>query len=373
MDASIPVDLIVVAGGKGERLGSGVPKAFTPLLGKPLVDWTLDALLPLADWASVTVVAPPDVDWVRDGVEVVSGGTTRAHSAHYGLNAGCAAYVLIHDAARPFPPESGVKALLKALAEGAPSASLAAPVRDTLQRGDGSPVDRRDLWALQTPQGFQRGALEEAFSTCNDRDFTDETALINKALQIVPTLIPSQSNNLKITYPEDVQAAERVLLSRFADVRVGHGYDVHAFGPGDHVILGGIKIPHSQGVEAHSDGDVLAHALADALYGTLADQDIGAHFPPGKAETKGMDSALIVKAAKDAVLKRGGIIAHADLMLLAESPKLSPHRDAIRQTIAAWLGMGQDRVSVKATTTEKLGFIGRNEGLAAQAVVTVRF
>lgn len=363
----------MVAGGKGARMGARGPKAFMPLLGKPLLDWTLDRLIPLYPWASVTVAAPDGVEWAREGVTVVPGGATRAESVQLALNAGCATYVLIHDAARVFPSADAIADLIRVMNEGAPSATLAAPIRDALQRGDGQTVDRRDLWALQTPQGFQRNALEEAHEKIRDRDLTDETVLLNKALGIAPTLVPAPIDNLKITYPEDLKIAESLLLSRFADIRTGIGYDVHAFGPGNFVTLGGIKIDHNQGVVAHSDGDVLAHALADAIYGTLADHDIGHHFPPGKAHTKDMDSARIVQAARTALAKRGGIVAHADLMLLAESPKLAPHRDRIRTNIADWLGIGVDRVSIKATTTEKLGYIGRGEGLAAQAVVTVRF
>lgn len=366
------VDLVIVAAGRGTRLGYDTPKAFVPLLGKRLIDWTLEALHPVAPWASVTVVAP-DEDAEIDGATIVRGGKTRGESVLSGLNVGCAPYVLVHDAARITPDKNDVQQLIRVLLDGAPSASLASPVRDSLRRGDGTPIDRRDLWALQTPQGFERRTLEESFEQVTQRDFTDETALVQAALGVAPTLVPATADNMKITYQEDFKLAERLLLAAHNDVRTGFGYDVHAFEAGDHVTLGGVKIPHICGIKAHSDGDVVFHALADALYGTVADHDIGHHFPPGRTETANMDSRIIAEAARAAVLQQGGIITHVDVMVLAEAPKLAPHRDAMRNSIASALRIDPARVSVKATTTEKLGFIGRAEGLAAQCVATARF
>ena len=366
------VDLVIVAAGKGERLGFDVPKALVPLLGRRLIDWTLDRLLPMNQWASVTIVSP-QAGFTADHCHIVEGGSSRAASVQNGLQPGTAPYVIIHDAARMFPDHEAVQNLIRTLKEGAQSASLASPVRDSLIRGSGAAVDRRDLWSLQTPQGFERALLEQAFAGMKDRDLTDETALIKDFAGLSPTLIPAPADNFKITYPEDLRMAETILLAKHNDIRVGTGYDVHAFEKGDHVTLGGVKIPHNKGIKAHSDGDVLFHALADALYGTCADHDIGHHFPPNKSETANMDSRRIVEAARNTVLVRGGVIAHADVMVLSEAPKLSPHRDTIRASIADALQIDMNRVSVKATTMEKLGFIGREEGLAAQATVTVRF
>ncbi len=365
------IDLIIVAAGKGERLSAATPKALVPLMGKRLIDWTMDNLAHLG-WESVTVVAPDDFD-TDIPCMIVGGGATRAQSVQNGLSVGTAPYVVIHDAARPFTPIEPLKLLCEAIKAGATSACLAAPVTDSLARGDGERVDRRDLWALQTPQGFERNALINAFNTLKDKDFTDETALIQQHIGLAPTMIPASSDNFKITYPDDLKRAERLFMARHNDVRVGLGYDVHRFTDGDHVTLGGVKMPHDQGILAHSDGDVILHALSDALYGTIADHDIGHHFPPGKAETAGMESKDILRAAAKAVAAQGGLIAHIDIMVLSEAPKLSPHRDAIRQSIADTLFIDISRVAVKATTMETMGFIGRREGLAAQVVATVRF
>lgn len=365
------IDLVIVAAGRGERLNAAQPKALVPLLGKRLIDWTLENLAGLG-WDSVTVVAPDEFD---TGIPcmIVGGGTTRAQSVQNGVSVGTAPYVVIHDAARPFTPIESLEKLCQTIKEGAISASLASPVADTLTRGDGERVDRRDLWALQTPQGFERIALGNAFNDLKNNDFTDETALIQQHLDLYPTLIPSSSDNFKITYPDDLKRAERLLLARHSDTRTGFGYDVHRFTDGDFVTLGGVRISHNRGILAHSDGDVILHALSDALYGTIADHDIGHHFPPNKAHTENMDSRDILKAAGQAVAAKGGVISHIDVMVLAEAPKLSPHRDAIRQSIADTLFIDISKVSVKATTMETLGFIGREEGLAAQAVVTCRF
>jgi len=365
------IDLVIVAAGRGERLGSPLPKALVPLLGKRLIDWTMEAIATLG-WASVTVVAPDEFD-TDIPCMIVGGGATRGQSVRNGLSVGTAPYVVIHDAARPFVPLGAIEQLCETIKSGASSACLATPITDSLARGNGERVDRRDLWALQTPQGFERNALISAFNELKNKEFTDETALIQAYNGFAPAYIPASSDNFKVTYPDDLKRAERLLLSRHGDTRTGFGYDVHRFTDGDHVTLGGVIIPHDQGILAHSDGDVLLHALSDALYGTIADHDIGYHFPPGHAETADMDSRDILRAAAKAVTAKGGIITHIDMMVLSEAPKMSPHRDAIRQSIADILFMDTSRVAVKATTMETMGFIGRREGLAAQAVVTVRF
>lgn len=365
------IDLVIVAAGRGERLGSALPKALVPLLGKRLIDWTMESLAHLG-WASVTVVAPDEFD-TEIPCMIVGGGNTRGQSVRNGLSVGTAPYVLIHDAARPFVPITAIEQLCSTIKSGAVSACLAAPITDSLARGNGERVDRRDLWALQTPQGFERDTLTNAFKSLNNKEFTDETALVQAYNGFAPAYIPASSDNFKITYPDDLNRAERLLISRHGDVRTGFGYDVHRFTDGDHITLGGVKIPHDQGILAHSDGDVLLHALSDALYGTIADHDIGYHFPPGKSETANMDSRDILKAAARAVTAKGGIISHIDMMMLCEAPKLSPHRDTIRTSIADILFMDVSRIALKATTMEQMGFIGRREGLAAQVVVTVRF
>ncbi len=365
-------DLIIVAGGAGARLGCDIPKAFMPLFGKRIIDRTLQAFNGY-DFASIIIVCPEDIDFNDQNIKTCVGGKTRGESVFNGLQHSFAKYVFVHDAARPFADTSKLSDMIEALRAGAISTSYAAPVTDSLVRGMGESVDRRDLWALQTPQGFDRDMLFDVFEDTTDFDMGDETKLMSEYKEINPTLIPSSSDNFKITYPEDFARAEKLIVSSFYDVRVGQGFDVHRFCDGDHITIAGIKIPHNKGIEAHSDGDVVFHALSDALYGTISDHDIGHHFSNMSDNTKNMDSIHILQAAHQAVQNKNGILCHLDVTILAEEPKMSPFRDHMRQSISNALNIQIDRVSIKATTMEKMDSIGKSEGIGAMCNVTVRF
>jgi 2-C-methyl-D-erythritol 4-phosphate cytidylyltransferase / 2-C-methyl-D-erythritol 2,4-cyclodiphosphate synthase len=311
----------------------------------------------------------------------VTGGDTRQDSVRLGLQAlaagGFDGVVLIHDAARPFVSSALIgRALVAAQANIAAIPALA--VTDTIKRVDGSgrvvqtpPRDR--LVSVQTPQAFRFQPLltaHEAAAAAGLNGFTDDAALMEWAGHSVTTF-PGDAENVKLTHPQDfTTATER--LERRLTVRVGTGYDVHAFTEGDHIWLGGVRIPHAQGVKAHSDGDVALHALTDALLGALAEGDIGTHFPPSDPQWRGASSDRFLAFAAGRVTERGGRVDHLDLTIVCEAPKVGPHRDAIRARIAEVAGIGLDRVAVKATTSERMGFTGRGEGLAALATATVR-
>jgi len=263
--------------------------------------------------------------------------------------------------------------VLGALA-GVPAAIAAVPVTDTLKRAgaDGAAIDtveRAGLWRAQTPQGFHFPAILGAHRTLAGQSLTDDAA-VAEAAGLRVKLIPGEEDNMKITTEEDFARAERLLGA--GDIRVGTGFDVHRFAPGDHVMLCGVAIPHGQALGGHSDADVGLHALTDALLGALGEDDIGSHFPPSDPRWRGADSASFLKHAVSLVAARGGEVRHLDVTLICELPKVGPHRQAMRERVAAVAGLPTDRVSVKATTTEGLGFTGRGEGIAAQAVATVR-
>ncbi|MCX8256143.1 MAG: 2-C-methyl-D-erythritol 2,4-cyclodiphosphate synthase, partial [Beijerinckiaceae bacterium] len=286
--------------------------------------------------------------------------------------------VLIHDGARPFPtPGLIARAIAAAAQNGAAVPGTA--VTDTIKEVDAArrivATPRREgLRAVQTPQAFRFAlihAAHQAAAQAGARDLTDDAAIAEWAGHAVH-VFEGDSGNMKVTSPEDVAAAEARLLRDCPDVRMGQGYDVHAFGPGDHVWLGGHKVAHTKGLVGHSDADVLSHAITDALYGAIGDGDIGSHFPPSDPKWKGADSSIFLAAAAEAVRARGGMIAHIDATVVCENPKVGPHRDAIRASIAEVVKLPLDRVAVKATTSEKLGFTGREEGIATLAIATVR-
>jgi 2-C-methyl-D-erythritol 4-phosphate cytidylyltransferase / 2-C-methyl-D-erythritol 2,4-cyclodiphosphate synthase len=311
----------------------------------------------------------------------VHGGATRQESVHAGLKAlegkGFDT-VLIHDAARPFVSANLItRAIDAAHDSGAAVPGMA--VVDTLVRVEDdhhhpdSP-DRDSLRATQTPQAFRFDLILQAHEKAaldGRASFTDDGAVASYAGHKVRTF-PGQAQNVKITTHEDFLRAERELTAHLMDIRMGQGFDVHAFGPGDHVVLGGVKVPFSHGLQGHSDADVVLHAVTDAVLGALGDGDIGHHFPPSDAQWKGADSAQFLHHAAALVRARGGLIAHVDATVIGENPKIGPYRDAMRERIAAILGVEKHRVGVKATTTEQLGFTGRREGLAALASATVR-
>ena len=308
------------------------------------------------------------------------GGSTRQASVHAGLEAlvdFSPEIVLVHDAARPFV-SAGIIARAIDAAERTGAAIPVLPVADTVKRVKGDiveeTIDRGNLRLVQTPQAFAFFRLIEAHRRAaaeGHNDFTDDAALAEWASMKV-TVFAGEHGNMKITTADDFQRAAEMHSATLADVRTGSGLDVHAFGPGDHVTIGGIRIPHTRALTGHSDADVALHALTDALLGALAEGDIGAHFPPSDPQWRGASSDRFLRFAVDRVRARGGRIAHLDLTIVCEAPRIGEHRDAIRSNIAKIAGIGTDRVGVKATTSEKLGFTGRGEGIAAYATATIR-
>lgn len=395
---------LIVAAGRGTRAASRAsgPKQYVSVAGRPILRHTLDAIMSHSGIDAIQVVIHPDdleaYEAAINGCNrrnilrpPVSGGATRQQSVLNGLEAiaaaGGANIVLIHDAARPLLPASDIDALLKVLST-EPAALLAAPVADTLKRvapagqaGAGRVVEtipRAGLWRALTPQGFRFDTILAAHRDARlqgTREFTDDAA-VAEAAGIPVVVVPGTPQNIKITTPEDFDVAEQQLMaggagSALPDIRTGQGFDVHRFGPGDAVWLCGIEIPHTHALEGHSDADVALHALTDAVLGALADGDIGAHFPPSDPQWKGAASDRFLADAARRVAERGGRIANVDVTILCELPKIGPHRDAMRERIAEILDIETGRVAVKATTTERLGFTGRKEGIAAMAVATI--
>ncbi|MBL8770209.1 MAG: bifunctional 2-C-methyl-D-erythritol 4-phosphate cytidylyltransferase/2-C-methyl-D-erythritol 2,4-cyclodiphosphate synthase [Phenylobacterium sp.] len=372
---------VVVAAGEGLRAGPGDPKAWRRLGGRPILRWSVEGLLSAGAEQVVVVVAADRLAQVEGalaglaGWTAVAGGSTRAASVQAGLAALTAAddnAVLIHDAARPFVARAHVERLLAAL-ERADGAIPATPVPDTLKRGDGvvtATVSRDGLWRAQTPQAFRHDRLKAAYRTWPaGEEPTDDASVLERAGGAV-ALVAGDPMLLKLTYPEDFLMAEQ-LAGGQRIVRMGQGVDAHRFGPGDAVWLCGVLIPHDHGLIGHSDADCGLHALTDAILGAVGDGDIGEHFPPTDERWKGASSDRFLKHAADRVAARGGRIVNVDVTLVCERPRIRPHRDAMRARIAAILEIPVERVSVKATTTEGMGFTGRQEGLLAQAVATV--
>jgi 2-C-methyl-D-erythritol 4-phosphate cytidylyltransferase/2-C-methyl-D-erythritol 2,4-cyclodiphosphate synthase len=314
-------------------------------------------------------------------LEPVAGGATRQASVRAGLEAlvSCTPdIVLVHDAARPFASASLITRAIEA-AEKTGAAIPALPVTDTVKRIDNAgtieaTLDRNSIRLVQTPQAFAFPVLFDAHRRALAQgrdDFTDDAALAEWA-GIKVSVFAGEPGNIKFTTPEDFARAEAIQSAGLGDVRTGSGLDVHAFGPGDHVTLGGIRIPHAQALTGHSDADVALHALTDAILGALADGDIGAHFPPSDPQWRGASSDRFLTFAVERVRARGGRIAHLDLTIVCEAPRIGEHRDRMRANIANLAGIGIERVGVKATTSEKLGFTGRGEGIAAYATATIR-
>lgn len=371
---------LVLAAGSGSRFGADRPKQFLALAGVPIVARALRAFAAHPRVARVLAVGPAEAiaaacpDFPKSGI--VPGGATRQASARTGLEALAADRpdaVLIHDAARPLVPGRVIDAVCDALAAGAEAVLPALPVTDTLKRAlDGvvvGTVPREGLWRVQTPQGFRFGPILAAHRAAAGQALTDDGAVAEAAGMTV-RLVPGAEENLKVTTPEDLARAEALLAARLVQ-RVGMGFDVHRFVAGRKLMLCGIEVPHPLGLAGHSDADVGIHALCDAIYGALAEGDIGTQFPPSDTAWKDADSALFLRHAAGRVAARGGRIAHADVTLICERPKIAPHALAMRERLASIMGLELASVSVKATTTERLGFTGRGEGIAAQAVVTV--
>jgi 2-C-methyl-D-erythritol 4-phosphate cytidylyltransferase/2-C-methyl-D-erythritol 2,4-cyclodiphosphate synthase len=368
---------IIVAGGSGSRFGGAIPKQYAPLAGRPVLAWSLETL---ADQGPVVIVVDPNhAEYFGPllknypNLKAVAGGATRQQSVMAGLKAfndNPPRHVLIHDAARPMLPPVCVANLKKTIEGGARSATLAVPVADTLMRGT-EVIDRTGVQAIQTPQAFDYELILDAHNTAKDA-YTDDTSLVFGERGVVTQFVPGCPDNFKITTQGELAWAEKMLFAEYADTRTGLGFDIHKFGPGTSVRLFGVDIPSPQALIGHSDADAGLHAIADAILGTIGAGDIGLLFPPSDPQWKGMDSALIVEKALTLLRKKGGFLAHADIMLMSEFPRIGPHRDAIVARLSKILNLPADAIGLKATTTEKLGSIGRGEGLAVQAIVTVR-
>jgi 2-C-methyl-D-erythritol 4-phosphate cytidylyltransferase / 2-C-methyl-D-erythritol 2,4-cyclodiphosphate synthase len=375
---------LVVAAGQGSRFGGPLPKQYLPLGGANILRHAVAAFAEHRRITNVLVAIRPEdralFDRTVAGLQVLSpvaGGAARQDSVRLGLEA-LAPYrpdrVLIHDGARPFPNRELVERVIDGL-EKAVAAIPCLPLRDTIKRAEGGTIretiDRSALWRAQTPQGFHFEAILAAHRAAIGRELTDDAA-VAEAAGLVPLIVDGSEDNLKITTQDDLAAAERLLAARRGDVRVGQGFDVHPFAPGDHLWICGVRIPHGMSLAGHSDADVGLHALTDAVMGAIGAGDIGMHFPPSDPRWRGAASDRFLSHAADLLLARGGAIAAVDVTIICERPKIAPWRGAMIERIAAILGISPDRVSVKATTTEKLGFTGRGEGIAAQAVATVR-
>jgi 2-C-methyl-D-erythritol 4-phosphate cytidylyltransferase / 2-C-methyl-D-erythritol 2,4-cyclodiphosphate synthase len=375
---------LIVAAGRGHRFGGPMPKQYRDLAGRPMLRYCVEAFLNHPNVDDVRVIIHPDdralYDRAVEGLtllEPVPGGAERQDSARLGLESlvplkpSC---VLIHDAARPFPDAYTIARAIAAL-DREPGAIVAVPVTDTLKRaGDGGAIEetvpREKLWRAQTPQAFRFDAILSAHRAAAGHALTDDAAVAERA-GLTVALVPGSEDNLKVTSEDDLaRAAQR--LAGAGEARTGMGFDVHRFGPGDHVWLCGVKIGHTHGLLGHSDADVGLHAATDAILGAIGAGDIGQHFPPSDEKWRGAPSHVFLAHAADLVRKRGGAILNIDVTFICERPKIGPHRAAMSARTAEILGIAVERVSVKATTTERLGFTGRDEGMAAQAIATVR-
>jgi len=388
---SLPgVGAVVPAAGRGARFGSPIPKSLVPLRGRPLVYYPLDVLQRMDEVEAIVVAAPAEAlsdVWrlVRDAgltkvTAVVPGGADRQASVAAGLAAlpPGPRLVLVHDGVRPFLSPEVVRAVVDAAARHG-AATAAVPVAETIKRAeDGwveATLDRSRLYHVQTPQAFDRGLLLRAHEEAARQGFrgTDDASLVERLGHRV-RLVPGSSVNLKVTVPEDLVVADALVRRSDAPApapRIGIGFDAHRFAAGRPLILGGVEIPAARGLAGHSDADVILHAVMDALLGAAGCGDIGRHFPPDAPEYAGARSLVLLARVRELLAERGWRAAHVDVMVMAESPRLAPHIPAMRQAIAGGLGVDADRVNVKATTLEGMGAIGREEGIAAQAVASL--
>ncbi|MGG5818833.1 bifunctional 2-C-methyl-D-erythritol 4-phosphate cytidylyltransferase/2-C-methyl-D-erythritol 2,4-cyclodiphosphate synthase [Falsiroseomonas sp. HW251] len=373
---------LLVAAGRGQRFGADRPKQYLPLLGRPVLRHAAEALLREGGVTEIQPVSAPGEEAtlaaLLDGLPCrfpVAGGASRQASVRNGLEALAADppdIVLVHDSARPVVPAGTVPALLAALRE-MPGAIPSLPVADTLKRGEdgriAATVPRAGLFRAQTPQAFRYPDLLAAHRTEGAEEATDDAQLLERA-GLPVALVPGHESNVKITWPEDLARVEASLLARLIP-RTGTGFDVHRIAAGRPMVLCGVTIPGPIGLDGHSDADVGIHALCDAIYGALAEGDIGRWFPPSEMRWKDADSARFLRHAAERIAARGAVLANADVTLICEQPKITPYATAMRERLAGLLGAPLDRISVKATTTERLGFAGRGEGIAAQAAVSI--
>jgi 2-C-methyl-D-erythritol 4-phosphate cytidylyltransferase/2-C-methyl-D-erythritol 2,4-cyclodiphosphate synthase len=373
---------LIVAAGRGERAGGDIPKQYMPLLGRPVLRWSIEALAGAGVGQIVVATSPEHTPLYRaaaeggPNVQVVTGGATRTDSVRAGLAViEGADIIFVHDSARPGVSPKIVRALAGAIEAGAAGAAPALPVADSLRRADArgnvvGEVEREGLMRVQTPQAFRAEALRAAYAALPQGAAISDDLAVVRANGGACVLIAGDQRLMKITYPEDLALMER-LLSSDRVTCVGAGFDAHRFGPGDHVTLCGVRVAHDKGLVGHSDADAGWHALVDAILGALGDGDIGAHFPPGDPQWKGADSERFLRHAAKLAADAGARIVHVDVTLVCERPKIGPHREAMRARTSEVLGLPLSRVSVKATTTERMGFLGREEGLAAQATATL--
>lgn len=374
---------LIVAGGRGVRAGGKTPKQYLRLGRETLLRRTVRAFLAHPGVSMVRVVIHPDDQALYEAAvegldlpEPAFGGTARQDSVRLGLRSLVEMdpeFVLVHDAARPFVPAAVTSRVIAALASAA-AVIPALPVVDTLKRAVAGrrvtqTLERDDLWRAQTPQGFRFRPFLEAHESLAGKNLTDDAA-VAEAAGFEVAIVEGDEDNVKMTTVEDFRRAERLVTIH--EVRVGLGFDVHRFGEGDHVTLCGVKVAHDRGLEGHSDADVGLHALTDALLGAIGEGDIGRHFPPSDSRWRGADSGIFLRRAGELVEEAGGVIVNADVTFMCERPKILPHRRTMIAAVATLLGIEEGRISIKATTTEGLGFTGRREGIAAQAVASVR-
>lgn len=384
MDNKNPnIAVLIVAAGSGERFGAGVPKQYQPLLGRPILNWSVDIFSQHPDIKSVYVAIHPDhaerFTAPVPGITILHGGGTRQQSVLKGLEEIAKRdkpdHILIHDAARPGLSCDLITNICDALKNNdAVIPGLA--VTDTVKRASGGSVkteSRDNLYAIQTPQAFKFDTIFALHRLHADKSLTDDAALCEIAGPSVK-IIAGEKGNFKVTHPEDLALMEQSIAARCGDIRTGTGYDVHKLveQTSRKLMICGIDLQHTHVLEGHSDADVGLHAITDALLATICDGDIGMHFKPTDARWKNADSAKFLRHAADLITAQGGIISHVDVTIICEAPKIGPHRDAMRARIGEILALPLNRVSVKATTTEGLGFTGRREGIAAEAVATVR-
>jgi 2-C-methyl-D-erythritol 4-phosphate cytidylyltransferase/2-C-methyl-D-erythritol 2,4-cyclodiphosphate synthase len=373
---------LIVAAGKGERAGGGTPKQYRAIGGRPMLRRAIEAFAyhPAITMTAVVIGAADHEAYLAAtaGLNLllpVAGADTRQHSVQHGLTALGAQkpdFVLIHDAARPLVSAAMIDRVIAALNDGADAAVPLLPVVDTLKNDAAGwkTVPREHLHRAQTPQGFKFTAILKAHYDFIRNATTDDMALAEMAgLKIAA--VTGEETNMKITTPDDFALADK-LLGGGGEFRTGMGFDAHRFAPGDHVWLCGVKIAHDHGLEGHSDADAGLHALTDALLGAISAGDIGQHFPPTDARWKGASSDRFLQHALSLAREAGASVVHCDVTLICERPRISPYREAMRARVAAILSIDVRRVSVKATTTEGMGFTGRREGIAAQAIATVR-
>ncbi len=366
---------IIVAAGRGTRAGGEMPKQWQPLAGRPVVQHTLEAFSGIP---CVLVIHPDDrerAEALLPHARVVEGGATRAQSVRNALEALSdqgVTRVLIHDGARPLVSPALIARLMEALESG-PAAAPALAVTDALWRGAEGAVtgtqSRDGLWRAQTPQAFHYEAILAAHRA-HGADAADDVE-VARAAGLPVSIVEGDEDNLKLTWPGDFARAEAILKGRRMEIRLGNGFDVHAFTAGDHVWLCGVKVPHDKALLGHSDADVGMHALTDAIYGALAQGDIGRHFPPSDPQWKGAASHIFLRHAIDLASQMGFRLMNCDVTLICERPKVGPHAGAMQATLATIRGVEGHRVSVKATTSERLGFTGREEGIAAIATATL--